>query len=199
MEQKKKSNMIKTVVCIVIMAALVAGYYFYISNKDFRSENSKQEAKEETELLLNRDLEKDYPANPRDVVIYYSDLICSIYNEELTDEQVEKAAVQLRTLFDVELLEENTLNEYTKRLKEETAAYHAEKKTISNYQVFKNSEVKYQRMKGKNYAILSAYYRLKTKNSNPVTSCEEFLLRKDEDGYWRILGWELSNGKSKEE
>lgn len=199
MEQKKKSTMIKTVVCVVIMAALVAGYYFYISNKDFRSENSKQEAKEETELLLNRDLEKDYPANPRDLVVYYSDLICSIYNEKLTDEQMEKAAVQLRTLFDVELLEENTLNEYTKRLKEEAAAYQAEKKTISNYQVFKNSEVKYQRMKGKNYAILSAYYRLKTKSSTPVTSCEEFLLRKDEDGYWRILGWELSNGKTKEE
>lgn len=199
MEQKKKSNMIKTVVCIIIMAALVAGYYFYISNKDFRSESSKKEAKEETELLLNRDLEKDYPANPRDLVVYYSDLICSIYNEKLTDEQMEKAAVQLRTLFDVELLEENTLNEYTKRLKEEAAAYQAEKKTISNYQVFKNSEVKYQRMKGKNYAILSAYYRLKTKSSSPVTSCEEFLLRKDEDGYWRILGWELSNGKTKEE
>lgn len=199
MEEKKKSTVVKTVICILIMAALVIGYYIYIVNKDFRSNSSREKAEEQVTLLLNRDLEKNYPDNPRDLVIYYSDLICCLYNEDLTQEQMSQMAVQLRTLFDVELLEENSLNEYTQRLKEEAAAYKEEKKTISNYQVFKNSEIKYQKMEGESYAILSAYYRLKTNKSSPATTCEEFILRKDAEGYWRILGWELSNGKSLEE
>lgn len=199
MEKKKKSTIVKTVVCIVIMALLVAGYYLYISNKDFRSQSSREEAQETLETLLAVDLEKNYPANPREVVVYYSDLICCVYNNELTDEELNKAAVQLRTLLDVELLEENSLKEYTERLQEEIETYRSEKKTITNYQVFKNSEVKYQKMKSKNYATLSVYYRIKTKGSNSATTCEEFLLREDEEGYWRILGWELSNGKTVEE
>lgn len=199
MEKKKKSVMIKTIVCVVIMALLVVGYYLYISNKDFRSQSSKDEEQETLENLLAVDLEKEYPANPREVVVYYSDLICCIYNHELSDEELNKAAVQLRTLLDVELLQENSLKEYIERLKEEIEAYRSEKKTITNYQVFKNSEVKYQKMKSRNYATLSAYYRVKAKGAKTATISEEFLLREDEEGYWRILGWELSNGKTLEE
>lgn len=195
MEEKKKSNIIKTVICVVVMAVLVVGYYIYISNKDFRTQSSKDKEKETIETLLAIDLEKEYPSNPREVVTLYSDLICCAYNDELTEEQTDTLSVQLRTLFDLELLEQNSLKEYTENLKTEIAEYKNNKKTISSYQVSKNSEIKFQEMDSQDYAILSGYYRVKTKKSNPVTTCEEFLLRKDKEGYWRILGWELSNGK----
>lgn len=195
MEEKKKSKIIKTVICVIIMAALVIGYYIYISNKDFRTEGSKEEEKQMMETLLTKDLEKEYPANPREVVTLYSDFICCAYNSELTEEQIDILIVQLRTLFDLELLEQNPLKEYTEDLKAEIADYKEKKKVISSYQVSKNSEVVFQKMDSRDYATLSGYYRIKTKKSSPVTTCEEFLLRKDEEGYWRILGWELSNGK----
>lgn len=195
MEEKKKSKIIKTVICIVIMAALVIGYYIYISNKDFRTESSKEKEKDTIEKLLASDLEKEYPSNPREVVTFYSDLICCIYNDEITEEQMDILVVKLRTLFDLELLEQNPLKEYVEDLKTEVADYKKKKKTIASYQVSKNSEIIYQEMDAENYATMSGYYRVKTKKSNPVTVCEEFLLRKDKEGYWRILGWELSNGK----
>lgn len=199
MEKKKKSTMIKTVICVIVMIALVVGYYLYISNKDFRTQSSKDEEKEEIETLLTRDLEKDYPTNPREVVVYYSELICCVYNNELTEEQFNTISVQLRTLFDVELLEQNTLKEYTENLKADVESYHSQKKKITTYQVSKNSEIKYQEMESQNYATLAGYYRIKTKKTNSSTTCEEFLLREDENGKWRILGWELSNGKNVEE
>ncbi len=87
------------------------------------------------------------------------------------------------------------MKEYVEDLKAEVADYKKKKKTIASYQVSKNSEIIYQEMDAENYATMSGYYRVKTKKSNPVTVCEEFLLRKDKEGYWRILGWELSNGK----
>ena len=195
MEEKKKSKIIKTVISIVIMAALVIGYYIYISNKDFRTESSKEKEKDTIEKLLASDLEKEYPSNPREVVTFYSDLICCIYNDEITEEQMDILVVKLRTLFDLELLEQNPLKEYVEDLKTEVADYKKKKKTIASYQVSKNSEIIYQEMDAENYATMSGYYRVKTKKSNPVTVCEEFLLRKDKEGYWRILGWELSNGK----
>ena len=177
------------------MAALVIGYYIYISNKDFRTESSKEKEKDTIEKLLASDLEKEYPSNPREVVTFYSDLICCIYNDEITEEQMDILVVKLRTLFDLELLEQNPLKEYVEDLKTEVADYKKKKKTIASYQVSKNSEIIYQEMDAENYATMSGYYRVKTKKSNPVTVCEEFLLRKDKEGYWRILGWELSNGK----
>ncbi len=195
MEEKKKSRIIKTVICIVIMAALVIGYYIYISNKDFRTESNKEKEKDTIEKLLASDLEKEYPSNPREVITFYSDLICCIYNDEITEEQMDILVVKLRTLFDLELLEQNPLKEYVEDLKAEVADYKKKKKTIASYQVSKNSEIIYQEMDAENYATMSGYYRVKTKKSNPVTVCEEFLLRKDKEGYWRILGWELSNGK----
>lgn len=195
MEEKKKSRIIKTVICIVIMAALVIGYYIYISNRDFRTESNKEKEKDTIEKLLASDLEKEYPSNPREVITFYSDLICCIYNDEITEEQMDILVVKLRTLFDLELLEQNPLKEYVEDLKAEVADYKKKKKTIASYQVSKNSEIIYQEMDAENYATMSGYYRVKTKKSNPVTVCEEFLLRKDKEGYWRILGWELSNGK----
>lgn len=195
MEEKRKSKIIKTVICIVIMAALVIGYYIYISNKDFQTGNSKEKEKDTIEELLASDLEKEYPSNPREVITFYSDLICCIYNDEITEEQMDIFVGKLRTLFDLELLEQNPLKQYAEDLKAEVADYKKKKKTIASYQVSKNSEIIYQEMDSKNYATMSGYYRVKTKKSNPVTICEEFLLRKDNEGYWRILGWELSNGK----
>lgn len=199
MEEKKKSAVIKTIVCIVVMAGLVVGYYLYISNKDFKSQSSKEKEQKEMETMISRDLEKDYPKNPREVVVYYSDLICAIYNDELTDEQFETIAVQLRTLFDVELLEQNSLKEYTKNLKEDRESYRSQNKMIASYQVSKNSEVVFQEMDSQNYATLTGYYRIKTKKKKSGTTYEEFLLREDKDGKWRILGWELSNGKNVKE
>ncbi len=74
MEEKKKSRIIKTVICIVIMAALVIGYYIYISNKDFRTESNKEKEKDTIEKLLASDLEKEYPSNPREVITFYSEI-----------------------------------------------------------------------------------------------------------------------------
>lgn len=70
METKKKSAIIKTIVCVIIMAALVVGYYIYISNKNFKTEKSKEEKKENIETLLARDLEKTiHPAQGKLSVI----------------------------------------------------------------------------------------------------------------------------------
>ena len=194
MTGKGKSNLIKTVVCVVIMAALVAGYYFYISHKDFRNQ---EKVEENIDSLLAVDLEKQYPDSPRGVILYYSDLIMCVYNDELTQEQFEDLAAHIRGLFDEELLAQNSEEDYMKQLQEEAESYREENKRISDCVVSTNKEVEYQEMDSQNYAILSGYYHIKQKG-NRSSTCEEFMLRRDKDGKWRILGWQLSNGTDSE-
>lgn len=191
----KKSAIIKTVVCVVIMAALIGGYYLYISNKDFRTKEQKQEEQAHITELLSTDLGKNYPENPREVLDYYSQLICCAYNEELTEEQFQALCVRIRALLDDELLEQNTQEQYAENMRKEIEEYKAEKKIITSYQVFKNSEVEYGEKDGDNFAILSAYYRLKSKKDSDIRTAEEFIMRQDSEKRWKILGWEVTGEK----
>ena len=194
MTEKGKSNLIITVVCVVIMAALVAGYYFYITHKDFRDQ---EKVKENIASLLAVDVEEQYPDSPVEVIKYYSDLIMCVYNDELTQEQFQDFAAHIRALFDEELLAQNSEEEYIKQLQEEAESYRKENKRISSYMVSSNKDVEYQEMDSQDYAVLFGYYHVKQK-SERLSTCEEFMLRRDEDGKWRILGWQLSSGTDAE-
>jgi len=192
----KRKGAIKTIICVVIMAALVGGYYLYISRKDFRTEGQKQEEQEEIEEVLGTDLGKNYPENPREVLVYYSKLLCCAYNQELTEEQFQALCVRIRALLDDELLKENTQDEYAQRMRAEIEEYKEEDKMITSYQVFKNSEVEYGEKDGDKFAVLSAYYRLKSKKTKDIRTAEEFIMRQDADGNWKILGWETTGAEN---
>ena len=83
----KKSGGIKIVVIGVILAALVVGYYFYLSNK---TEKQQEEVVESTQvqIALMRDLEKNYPPTPKEVVKYFNEITMCFYNEKYTDEEL---------------------------------------------------------------------------------------------------------------
>ena len=57
----------------------------------------------------------------------------------------------------------------------------------------KNSSVVKQKIKGRQCASLYASYLIQEGNSYKKSN-EQFLLRQDEDGKWKILGWELVSG-----
>ena len=101
----KKS--IKTIILVSIMAALVIGYYFYLSNRD--SSEGKQEQKAagagnaNAQELIVKDIGNNYPESPREVLKLYARITQAYYASDTTDEQVEKLGAQARLLFDDEL------------------------------------------------------------------------------------------------
>lgn len=194
---KKKANTIKTIVVVLIMALLVVGYYVAISSRGQASdkENKKEtlsgDVKDEDEdKLLGRNLEKDYPLTPTAVLAYYSDLVLAYYDDDCTDAKRKKLMEQSRKLYDEELLEVNKEDDQWVNLSLDIDAYKEKKKQIINYEVCRPGEVEYGDLNGAKVALAVVTYRLRVKDDLGDLK-EEFFLRRDEEGLWKIVGWQL--------
>ena len=62
-----------TIVLLILMCMLV-GYYFYLSNRSGTGKEEPEESSQTQEVLL-RDLSRNYPATPKEVVKYYSEIL----------------------------------------------------------------------------------------------------------------------------
>lgn len=184
----KKIKNLKKIVVFVIIAALVVGYYFYLSNRVIDTSNPEA-ANEEIQKLITRNLEGDYyPELQRDVVTFYSRIVKAYYYTQLTDEQIEALGKQARILFDEELLERNPEDEFYENLKQDISEYNEANRKVLKYEVQSSSEMKTYTFQGDSYAVVRVAYYMK--DSTYYTVYEDYTLRKDENGQWKILFWE---------
>ena len=87
----KKFKGTKGVIILAILVVLVITYYHYLSNR--QQPDSKQEevlaVMTPVQEVLSRNLETNYPATPREVVRYFSEITQCFYNEPYTEEELE--------------------------------------------------------------------------------------------------------------
>ena len=90
----KNKNGAKLLVVGIILAVLVIGYYFYLSN---RQSADREEVVESTlvQSVLMKDLEKSYPPTPKEVVKYFNEISKCFYNETYTEEELYDLAKQI--------------------------------------------------------------------------------------------------------
>ena len=185
-----KSGTIKKIIIFTVMAVLIISYYVHISSKTAGNVEENYEKTVVSELL-SKDTDLNYPGNPRDVVVYYSEIISAFYKEKLTEDQLVGLAQHARALFDEELLELNEYNEYMQRLREEIQSYKLNDKYIAEFLIERASDVEYIVDNGVQYAEINALYYLKEGSEAKRTKTyEKYTLRKDENGNWKILFWE---------
>jgi|APHig6443717817_1056837.scaffolds.fasta_scaffold09353_3 hypothetical protein len=180
----------KGLVIIACMILLIIGYYAYLSNRNI---NEKEEVVSltMTQEVLLRDLEKSYPPSPKEVMKYYSDMTMCFYNEEHTEEELEALANKARELYDDELLENQTEEQYQRMLAGDIDEYIKEKMTISSYSVANSTDVEYYTRDNYEWAKIYCVYTLR-KEMELASIKEDFLLRKDKNQHWKIYGWILS-------
>lgn len=189
---KKVTYVIIGLICI----CSVVGYYAYFTQK-----NSKTQETEVTEVqkVILKDLSgKSYPATPREVIKFYNRIVTCLYNEELTEEELRQLTDQARLLMDQELADNNPSEQYFQRMQIEVESYHANKCTISNTTVCDSNDVKTATIDGKECAYVSATYLMR-EDGQLVKSGQNYVLRKDEGGKWRILAFELAEGETAED
>lgn len=186
-EIKRKSKINgKSIVLVILLIAVAAGFYMSIS-KDKNNVTSKSQ--DEYNILKEKDLDDSYPETPREVVKLYARTVKCIYKNGLSDKKRETLVYQLRKLFDEELLKENPVEEQLQSLEYELKTFHNAKKTIINYEVKKDSLVE-ATVNGVENAVLVLDFSVKKEGKYTRTN-EQFLLRKDNDGKWKIVGWQL--------
>lgn len=187
---KKIRGIIIGIICI----CLVVGYYYYLSN---RGEASKETDLTEVQKVVLKDLDgKEYPKTPREVVKLYNRILCCYYNEEYTKEEFYKLADQALKLMDEELAANNPSEQYYLRVETEVESYHEKKRTINNASVCDSNEVQYSTINGAECAYVTASYFVKD-NEGFTKSNQNYVLRKDAEGRWKILAFELDKGEKR--
>lgn len=187
-----KKNGIKIVIIGIVLAVLVIGYFYYISNKV--EDTKKEEVVESTlvQSVLLRDLDKSYPPSPKEVIKYFSEISRCFYNEKYTEDELYELAMKIEGIYDDELLANQTKEQYLKDLKSDIAEMKANDRSISSYEVSLSTDVEFF-YEGEDYcARLYCTYNIRQK-SEILQSRVVFILRQDENKHWKIFGWELDN------
>lgn len=175
---------------LCILAVAIVGYYFYLSNRTTKDPTDKAAKTTKIEDVLAKDATK-VTNTPREAVKFYSTILLCLYNESPNEEEIAALGDKAREVLDAELISNNPKETYLEDLRTEIGEYSKAKRIVMSYVVESSEDVKYYTEQEKEYAIVNTTYTLRETETFTRTS-EEYILRKDEEGYWKILGWRIA-------
>lgn len=191
---KKTGIVIAAIACALL---LCVGFYNLKNHS-----GTGEEAKDMTTVqkIDARNLEQDYPKTPRAVLKLYNEIITSYYEGNYTEEEFDKLIDQARILFDKELADNNTKEEYKSAVQDSIANYSGRNFKIRQTDVCDSSDVKYitDDKNGDQLAYVTASYFTEEKKKFDKTY-QMYVLRKDAEGNWKILTFYKVEGNSTED
>ena len=187
---KKESGTKGFTIAAVIVVIGVIAFYITMSNRM----NGRQAVKNTSEIekLLNYDFQDNYPKTVRETTKLHCRYMKMAYNNEFTKEELVDANKKIRELMDDELLSYNTEEAQLKSLEKDIQYYKDNKQKYVSYTLPEASQVKYNTDEGVDYAKIRVGIIIRVDNST-MKGSQEYLLRKDAMGRWKILGWVADN------
>ncbi len=181
-----KKATVRTTIVIVLLVVAVVGYYAYLANK---SKESKAEASMTVvETTLSRDLTRDYPPTPKEVIKYYNEILRCLYNEDSTEEEIGALTVKMRELYDDDLLAINELGTHQMLLMAEIADWKTNSRRYISFSPASSTDVDTYEYNGRSCAKIACAYGITQEGRNFQIN-QIYVLRKDENKHWKILGW----------
>uniref|UniRef100_UPI0040560D22 DUF6715 family protein n=1 Tax=Agathobacter sp. TaxID=2021311 RepID=UPI0040560D22 len=189
-------NMKVVLIAVACILLICGGFYFSTQNN-----NDREEDLTEVEKIITKDLENDYFPTPREVVKFYNRIVECYYDPDMEEAEIKKLAVQMRNLFDKELLLVNSEEDYIDTVLLDVADYRANERYIVESDVADSKEIEMitDKQKGDKLAYVPASYFIKQGDGNFVRTHQKFVLRKDEEGRWKILTMYLEETVSDDE
>jgi len=187
------------IVALVCVALICVGFYFFAE-----SQTPDETKLTDIEKVIVKDLEKDYPKTPREVVKFYNRIYKGYYGEEASDDQIKKMSDQMLLLLDEELLEQNPKTQYYQQVMADVRAYRQEKKVLLKTDVADSNEVRYiddekaGSTEADKLAYVKASYFVRT-DKNFSNTYQEFVLRQDASGKWKIVAFYEIEGESSDD
>ena len=179
---------------LAIACVLLAYYMINLKIEKSKPEDYVQLTK--VQEVLSRNLQTNYPQTPKEVIKYYSEITTCFYNEEHTDEELLALADKASELYDYDLVNNKTVEEYYRDLRSEIEDFKGKKYHISSYSTSSSTDVYYFTEDGHDFARLYCTYNVRMGTvKQPIE--EVFLLRMDLEGHWKIYGWDLSQNHQK--
>lgn len=191
----KKTNHqggVKGLLIAIALLCIVLGYYFYLSNREPAGQEEEAVKLTAVQEALQRNLDVNYPPSPREVVKYFGQLTQCFYNEEYTQEELEELALQIQKLYDKELVENKTQDQYLQDLRWDIDNMKDQEIVVSSYSPASSTDVTYFSQDGFEWARMHCIFTLR-KSTTLGRMDEVFLLRKDDEGHWKIYGWQQAD------
>lgn len=187
-KKKKDIGVGGTIVFVVLLACVVVGIYLVITRQDRSGALEASAERTEAQTLIAKDLSKEYPQTLRETVKLYARITKCLYNDDLTEDDIDKLCSQLRMLYSDELLEANPEETMRAFLEGEIGNYHQHDKSIYSYTIDDASNIKYISDSAGKRGIIYMYFTVK-EGKGLSRAFEEMVLREDSDGHWKIIGW----------
>lgn len=185
---------VKVFIIGFILMGMIIGFYYYLSNMREKANNENIETTAVQEALLYN-FERNYPPSPKEVVKLYGEMSQCFYNEEYTEEEFVQLAKQIQNLYDDELIANKTEKQYIEDLRWDVNNMKKLEVKVSSYAVGSSTDVEYFTRNGFRCAKLYCSFTLR-RGTQIVRSEEVFLLRRDDDGHWKIYGFKLADRNS---
>ena len=187
------------IIAIACICAICAGFFFF-------SQDNKEQEKNLTEIekVIVKDLKKNYPKTPREVVKFYNRIVKCYYGDTPTEEQLNDLVDQMLGIMDEDLLLVNSRDVYYNSVVSDIAQYKQEKKQLVSTDVCDSNEVKYvtDHKDGESQkdelAYVNASYFINTDGKFAYTY-QQFVLRQDVDGRWKILTFYQVEGEDSDD
>lgn len=191
---KGKGSGVKVFVIGLILVGLVLGYFFYLSVRKSDGDSDDSEQMGVVQEVLIRNLEKNYPPSPKEVLKYFGEITQCFYCEEYTEEEFYQLAAKIQELYDDELIANKTEEQYLEDLRWDIAQFKNQNTIVSSYSLPSSTDVEFFSKDGYSWARLYVSFTLRTGTQLNITN-EVFLLRRDENdkGHWKIYGWQLED------
>ena len=182
---------VKTIIIVSVLALMCIAYFFYLSNrKSTKDATDKSVGNQEVAALTTKDIDKNYPESPKEVVKLYARITKAYYESDVSEENIEKLGIQARILFDDELKNTQTEDEFLSALKEDISIYRNNNAKISSFNIQTANNTRYTKFNNREYASIELVYYIR-EGTQLRTSGTKFTLRRDKSGKWKILYWEL--------
>lgn len=187
----KNKGALKGIIIGALMVLLILGYFFYLSNKktDAGSEDIEVKVSPVQGALL-RNLDTDYPPTPKEVLKLYCDYTVLFYSTDYSEAEFEALALQIRKLYDEELQNNMTLDQYLENFRYDVDNMKAQGLSVTSYSTSSAVDVEEFTKDGRDCARLYATFTLKNGKDVGLTK-EVFILRRDENKHWKIMGWKV--------
>ncbi len=191
----KKFKMSTSIIIIVVSVTVIVSAFLLISNHLAKNNDEPTEVQiTAVQNVLLRNLDNNYPPTPKEVLKYYSDITQCFYAGGYTEEEFIELANRALELYDDELRANQDYDVYIENLRGEIKSYKEKDWSISSYSTSSSMDVEEFERDGYEWAQLYAFYNMRQK-TEIVKVTEQFLMRKDEDGRWKIYGWQQAEAQ----
>lgn len=180
---------------LLVLVAVICGLFYYTYLYDNAKNKREASSDDEINRLLNYDFDENYPKTVRETVKLYNKYLKYAYNGSFSEDELVKANQNMRQLFDEELLEYNPEEVQLDGLKSEIQHYEEEKQKFVSFSVAEGSQVETNKVKDVEYAKIKVTLVIQVKTTSSSVN-EEYILRKDAEGRWKIMGWQPVAGST---